>query len=139
MHAGQAKRLSLNWVNYYTNNRPHVIYTDISSSDNKNLVLCQLTELVWRSDWQTFQTRPGLSTLCQSRKRKPTCKQTLQRQVRENDPAPPQKTTKMHTFPTHANNCKLRGESSVLSQNSELSSELKANTNSPERQEEKLR
>lgn len=45
----------------------------------------------------------------------------------------------VHTFPTHANNCVLRGESSVLSQNSELSSELKANTNSPESQEKKRR
>lgn len=43
---------------------------------------------------------------------------------------------KMHTIPTHACNCKLRGESSVLSQNSELSSELTANTKSPETKEE---
>lgn len=41
-----------------------------------------------------------------------------------------------YTFPTHADNCTLRGESSVLSQNSELSSELRANTNSPRRREE---
>lgn len=38
----------------------------------------------------------------------------------------------MHTFPTHASNCKLSGESSALSHNSELSPELKANTYSPE-------
>lgn len=51
-----------------------------------NLVWRQLTKLVWRSDLHTSQTRPGLSTLYQSRKRKPTCEQTLQRQVWGNYP-----------------------------------------------------
>lgn len=36
-----------------------------------------------------------------------------------------------HTCPTQASNCTLWGVSSVLSQNSELSSELTANKNSP--------
>lgn len=43
------------------------------------------------------------------------------------------------TFPTHANNCRFRGESSVLSHNSELSSELRANRNCPERRGENRR
>lgn len=46
--------------------------------------------------------------------------------------------TDMITFPTYATKFKLRGESSVLSHNSELSPELIAKTNSPERQGREL-